>query len=96
MTAGLILQFPASVGEKEYNAVSSQIGFDPRTGEGDWPAGMQSHSAGTSDQGLVVTEVWDSKEAQAAFMQSRLGPALAGLPEPHVLWFDVIVSQHRH
>jgi hypothetical protein len=96
MAAGLILQFPAGVGEKEYDAVTAQIRFDPRTGQGEWPAGLQSHSAGASDQGWVVTEVWESKEAQAAFMESRLGPALAGLPEPSVLWFDVVASQHRH
>ena len=96
MAAGLILQFPASVGEKEYDAVNAKIGFDPRTGGGDWPAGLQSHLAGKSDQGLVVTEVWESKEAQAAFMESRLGPALGELSEPRLLWFDVVASQHRH
>jgi hypothetical protein len=96
MAAGLILQFPASVGEQEYDAVNSRLGWNPRTAEGDWPAGLQSHSAGTSDEGWVVTEVWESKDAQAAFMKSRLGPALVGQPEPRVLWFDIVASQHRH
>jgi len=96
MAAGLILQFPSSVGEQQYDAVNSRLGWDPRTGQGAWPAGMQSHAAGMSDDGWVVTEIWESKEAQAAFMGSRLGPALAGLPEPRVLWFDIVASQHRH
>ena len=95
MAAGLILEFPASVGEKEYDAVNAKFGFDPRTGGGDWPAGLQSHSAGKSDRGWIVTEVWESKEAQVAFMKSRLGPALAGLPEPRLLWYEVVAGQHR-
>ena len=93
MAAGLILQFPASVGEKEYDAVNAKIGFDPRTGGGDWPAGLQSHLAGKSDQGLVVTEVWESKAHQEAFMASRLGAALGavGVPEPvRVTELDVV------
>jgi hypothetical protein len=93
MAAGLILQFPPSVGEQEYDAVNARLGVNPRTGEGDWPAGMQSHSAGASAEGWVVTEIWQSKDAQAEFMRSRLGPALADLPEPRVLWFDVLASQ---
>lgn len=96
MAAGLILQFPPSVGEREYDAVNSQLRFDPRTGAGEWRAGLQSHSAGNSAEGWVVTEIWQSKEAQAAFMRDHLGPALADLPEPRVLWFDVAASQHRH
>lgn len=96
MTAGLVLQFPPSVGEREYDAVNSQLRFNPRTGEGDSQAGLQAHSAGICADGLVVTEIWQSKEAQAAFMDSQLGPAMAGLPQPHVLWFDVVASQRRH
>ena len=96
MPAGLILRFPSSVGEADYDAVSRRIGWDPRTGQGDWPAGLLSHAAGASDEGWIVTEVWDSKDAQAAFMGARLGPALGGQPEPVVPWFDVVAAQHRH
>lgn len=96
MADGLILQFPAGVGELEYDAVNAKLNFNPRTGEGDWPDGLRSHSAGPSGSGWVVSEVWDSKDAQGAFMGSRLGPALADLPHPSVTWFDVVASQHRH
>ncbi|HXP19277.1 MAG TPA: hypothetical protein VN840_06480 [Streptosporangiaceae bacterium] len=95
MAAGLILQFPG-VGEQDYDAVNAQLRFNPRTGEGDWPAGLQSHSAGATGDGWVVTEIWESKDAQAEFMHSSLGPALAGMPNPTVTWFDVVASQHRH
>jgi len=46
------------------------------TGEGDWPAGMLSHSAGATPNGWTVVEVCESREAQEKFMQSRLGAAL--------------------
>ena len=96
MAAGLVLRFPSDVGEPAYDQVNALLGFDPRTGEGDWPAGLQSHSAGPSDQGWVVSEIWESREAQGAFMEAKLGPALAEMPMPEVLWFDVVANLHRH
>ena len=95
MSEGLILQFPG-VGEREYDAVNAQLSFDPKTGRGDWPIGLMSHSAGASNGSWVVTEIWDSKASQAAFMHDQLGPALANMPEPTVTWFDVVTSQHRN
>lgn len=96
MAFGIILAFPSGLGEAEYDAVNATIGWNPRTDEGDHPAGLQSHTAGTSPEGWIVVEVWDSKDAQAAFLESRLGPALAGLPELSVTWFDVVASQHSY
>lgn len=95
MADGLILQFDG-VSEQDYDSVNARINFDPRTGQGDWPAGLQSHSAGASDGGWVVTEVWDSQAAQGAFMADRLGPALTDMPAPRITWFNVVASQHRH
>jgi hypothetical protein len=92
MTVGLILQFAGGLTEAEYDAVNNMLGFDPRTGSGDVPAGLQFHSAGPSENGWVVTEIWDSKESQGAFMASRLGPALADLPVPQVTWYDAVAS----
>jgi hypothetical protein len=59
------------------------LGVNLETGEGDWPAGLHSHTAGFGGAGLVVVEVWESQATQAAFM-GRLGPALAevGVPQP--------------
>src|SRR5665213_1899001 len=31
------------------------------TGEGDWPAGMLSHSAGATPSGWMVVEVWEAR-----------------------------------
>ncbi len=96
MAAGLVLQFQSGVGEQEYDQVNSRLRFDPRTGEGDWPTGLLSHSAGPAGDAWVVSEIWDSKESQAEFLRNRLGPATADFPPPSMLWYDVVASQHTH
>jgi hypothetical protein len=96
MAAAIILEFEG-VDRDMYEAVNSKLGIDMASGAGDWPAGMQTHLAGTTDDGgLVVVEVWESREKQAAFMTSRLGAAIAdsGVPAPvRITWIDVL-AQH--
>jgi hypothetical protein len=98
MAAGVILEFEG-VTTKQYEAVNAALGIDPQTGEGDWPDGMVSHTAGLNEDGhLVVMEVWDTPEHQARFMESRLGEALGkgGVTEPpsSVTWIELIAHQH--
>jgi hypothetical protein len=92
----VVLEFPTSVGRAEYDAVNAKLGIDPADGGSGWPAGMQWHGAGANDDGAwVVAEVWDSREAQHAFMESRLMPAFqaVSLPEPtRVMWTDLATS----
>jgi hypothetical protein len=93
MAAGLILEFEG-VTLKEYEAVNAALGIDMGTGEGDWPDGLFTHSAGLNEDGhLVVLEVWDTPEHQARFMESRLGEALGkgGITEPpsSVTWIEL-------
>ena len=47
MPEALILEF-TGVSEAEYAAVNKQLGIDMQTGQGDWPAGLLSHTAGDS------------------------------------------------
>ncbi len=48
------------------------FGIDMQTGQGDWPAGLLSHAAGTAEDGtFIVSEVWSSRAAQEAFTASR-------------------------
>ena len=98
MTAQVILEFDG-VTTKEYDAVNAALGIDMGTGKGDWPAGLQVHAAGLNEQGhLVVTEVWDTPQHQAKFMEDRLGEALAkaGItgPPSRVTWIE-LVAHHR-
>ena len=92
MASFLMLRFPG-LGVEDYHAVNERLGIDVATGKGDWPAGLLSHAAGIADGGdAVVTEVWESREAQAGFMEGRLGAALAGagVPAPSsVEWIDL-------
>jgi hypothetical protein len=83
MAEGLILEFDG-VGRDEYYAVNGRLGIDPGSGEGDWPAGMLFHTGGAKPGGWVVFEVWESKQAQAQFMNERLEPALqeGGVTDP--------------
>jgi len=93
MTAAVILEFEG-VTLTEYNAVNAALGIDQSTGEGDWPDGLVTHTAGLNDEGdLVVMEIWDSPEHQARFMDERLGEALGkgGItgPPSSVTWIEV-------
>ena len=98
MAANLILEFDG-VTAAEYHAVNEELGIDPVSGEGNWPEGMLSHSAGLNESGdLVVTEMWSSIQDQEEFMHSRLSDALVkgGIlnPPSSVTWIDVI-SHHN-
>jgi len=99
MSYALILEFAGATPD-QYDAVNAILGIDPATGEGDWPAGLLSHTGSAGDAGgIVVFEVWDSHDSQGAFMGSRLGPALdkVGLPEPsRVEWLSVLGEHHTH
>ena len=93
MSEALFLEF-TGLGEAEYAAVNRQLGIDMHTGEGDWPPGLLSHAAGSADDGtFIVTEVWSSRADQEAFMQARLGPALAAggvTSAPAVRWVPLL------
>lgn len=94
MAAGVILEFE-DVTIKQYDAVNAALGIDSRTGSGDWPDGLVTHTAGLNEDGhLVVMEVWDSPEHQARFMEERLGEALAkgGVTSPpsSVTWVELV------
>lgn len=97
MAEMLILEFPGT-SRGQYEAVSKELGIDQATGNGDWAPGLKSHtSGGRSDGTLVVVEVWESKGAQEAFMQSRLGAAIAKVgvsAVPKVTWIP-LYSHHE-
>lgn len=92
MPEALILRF-SGIGIDEYWAVNAHLGVDMQTGEGDWPEGLLVHAGGAADAGgLVVIEVWESRDAQAAFMANRLHGALeaAGVTSaPEVTWVSL-------
>jgi hypothetical protein len=94
MAEAVILRFDSSVGAEQYWAVNEKLGIDMATGTGDFPDGIITHLGGTADDGsFVVAEIWESREAQGAFMQARLGDALAAggvNVAPEVTWVRLL------
>jgi hypothetical protein len=93
MPAQVILEFEG-VTLTEYEAVNKELGIDMASGEGDWPDGLIAHAAGLNEDGhLVVTEVWDTPEHQARFLETRLGDALVKggveAPPSSVTWIEL-------
>jgi hypothetical protein len=83
MAEGLVLEFEG-IGRAEYDAVNDALGLSPDSGQGAWPAGLTFHAGGAKPGGWIVFEVWESRDAQARFMNERLGRALqeGGVTEP--------------
>jgi len=97
MSEVLVLEVAGGTAD-QYEAVNKILNVDQGAGEqGDWPEGLHSHVAATSETGMLVIEVWESQAAHAAFMNSRLGPALAeaGVPQPtRMEWMSLIGQFH--
>jgi hypothetical protein len=89
----LILEFSAPAAVDLYNKVNELLGVDPTTGQGDWPAGLTEHLAGSEGDTLVVVESWESRRLQEEFMRDRLMPAFgeANVPQPtRVTWLPQV------
>jgi hypothetical protein len=69
---------------QDYDTVNAALGIDMETGQGNWPDGLLTHSAGRTATGWTVIEVWNSRADQEKFMNERLGAALheAGVSAP--------------
>jgi hypothetical protein len=98
MADGLILEFDGLDAET-YERVNELLGIDMASGEGDWPAGLISHTGGAkAGGGWVVFEVWSSRAEQERFMEARLGQALkeggAEGPPSRLEWLDL--SAHHN
>lgn len=89
----VVLEFD-QVDETQYQRVNAELGIDTTTGEGDWPPGLITHIGATVEDGrLLVVEIWESRDAQAEFMSTRLGAAVAagGISSvPTVTWAALI------
>lgn len=99
MAEGLILEFDG-VTRAEYEAVNAALGMDLAAGSTqNWPDGLTYHAGGAKPGGWVVFEVWESREAQGAFMSGRLGRALqeSGIagPPARVEWVDLASAVSR-
>jgi hypothetical protein len=79
----------------DYNAVNEKLGIDP-AGDGGWPEGLIHHTSAEKSGGLVVFEVWESKDVQERWLNEQLRPALAAAgvttPPTRVEWLEVVAQ----
>ena len=73
MAVGLSIRFADGTAE-QYDAVNAEMGV-----EGDKPEGMIFHAAGPIKDGWGILDFWESRAQFDAFMESRIGPAVAAL-----------------
>ncbi|HEY5977796.1 MAG TPA: hypothetical protein VIT85_08050 [Solirubrobacterales bacterium] len=88
MAIGLSIRFADGTAE-QYEAVHEQMGV-----ESDPPEGMIFHAAGPIDGGWGVLDFWESRAQFDAFLEGRIGPAMAALgdaalPNPEIKEFPV-------
>jgi hypothetical protein len=85
MPVAMLVEFPGST-LQQYDKVMQilQLGDKP-------PTGSFFHSAGQTEGGLRVVDVWESQQAFDKFVQDKLGKALqeAGLKPPKVTAWPV-------
>src|SRR5581483_7049682 len=59
---------------EQYHEVNERMGI---RGDGDAPGGLVWHVAGRTDDGVLVADVWESREQFERFFRERAGQALA-------------------
>jgi hypothetical protein len=78
MAIGMLLAGPGVTAES-YKALTEQMfGGFPMTQEQS-PDGLIIHSAGNSESGYYVYDIWESQEHFDAFLEGQLGPAVHAL-----------------
>jgi hypothetical protein len=88
MATAVIMEFNGAT-LAQYNQVIEKMGLTPG---GPAPAGAISHWVVATENGLLVTDLWQSRELYDAFAKEQIGPfsAEAGFPEPPKLtYYDV-------
>jgi hypothetical protein len=85
--ATVILMHWREATPEQYDRAREMVGWDRET-----PAGAKLHVSGFDDDGLHVTDVWDSEQSFNTFMQQRLAPAIQEIGiqgQPDVKFFPM-------
>jgi hypothetical protein len=83
MAVGVVLEFAGATLD-QYDEVVSRMGFTPGgTGE---PGGL-FHWVTRTDDGIRITDVWQTREHFETFARDKIGPitVAVGVPNPPVL-----------
>ena len=85
--ATIMLMHWREVTPDQYDPARETVGWDRDT-----PTGAKLHVSGFSDDGLHVTDVWDSEGSFNTFLQDRLQPAIQEIGiqgQPEVKFFPM-------
>jgi hypothetical protein len=91
MAVAIVMDFEGATLE-QYDKVCALMGLTPG---GKGPKGAISHWCTATDNGIRVTDVWETKEGFEKFAQEEIGPksAEAGIAgQPEMTFFEV----HNH
>jgi hypothetical protein len=99
VAVGMLLAGEAVTADTYREVTEKMFGTFPMREE-DSPDGLILHTAGQSEDGFYVYDVWESKEHFGRFVESKLGPALAAVgagadgnrPEPQFYPIETIVK----
>jgi len=87
MAIAVVLEFSDGT-VAQYDQVIEKMQFSP--GGSGAPGGM-FHWVTSTDPGIRVTDVWQTREQFDAFAQEKIGPITAefGLPAPEITFYEV-------
>ena len=98
MAVGMLLAGEGVTRDAYVQATEKMFGSFPMQEEQS-PDGLLIHTAGQSEQGWYVYDVWESQEHFQRFVESKLGPALqevgagaASRPEPQFFPIETLVK----
>jgi hypothetical protein len=91
MPVGVILEFPGAT-LAQYDEVIDKMGL---TKGGQGPPGALFHWVTATDEGIRVTDVWESRETFERFAEEQIGPFTqeVGVPGPPRMTFYEV---HNH
>jgi len=83
----MVLELPGATTE-QYDRINEIMGV---SGPEDEPDALISHVCGKTDDGLVICDVWRSREELDDFINSRVMPAMqeVGAPQPKVTFAEL-------
>lgn len=91
MAVAVVLEFEGATTD-QYDQVLDRMGLQPG---GDVPQGALFHWVTATDNGIRVTDVWESREQFEDFASSQIGPhsqAVGIEAAPQITFYDV----HNH
>jgi hypothetical protein len=98
MAVGMLLA-GESVTKDTYTRLTEEMFGDHPMREDQSPDGLILHTAGQSEEGWYVYDVWESQEHFQRFVESKLGPALHELgigadnpPQPQFFPIETLVK----